>query len=200
MEFSQFQKQPWYEKSSTIPPSLPYSLEMAFLKVYSSIMHPSNWYHYQSNLDTELKRAISISRSLPTSGIGVYCQDKSSRICFASLEKTNQKVEQVLSDETKYKKVDVDMAVPYQDKIKAWYTRSKPFLKSIPDDISKFLVPEQVSTPHLKVMIKTHKPNCPVRLTFSSIGSATSHLSTSLSCLPEACNICWSLLKKAWRH
>ena len=69
MEFSQFQKQPWYEKSSKIPPSLPYSLEMAFLKVYSSIMQPSNWYHYQSNLDTELKRAVSISRSLPTSGI-----------------------------------------------------------------------------------------------------------------------------------
>ena len=100
MEFSQFQKQPWYEKSSKIPPSLPYSLEMAFLKVYSSIMQPSNWYHYQSNLDTELKRAVSISRSLPTSGIWVYCQDKSSRICLALLEKTNQKFEQVLSDET----------------------------------------------------------------------------------------------------
>ena len=37
-----------------------------------------------------------------------------------------------------------------------------------------------MATPHLKVMIKTHKEDCSVRLTFSSIGSATLPLSTTL--------------------
>ena len=120
IEFQQFQKDPWYERSSKIPPPLPHYLELAFQKVYTSIMQPSNWFHYQSNLDIEMKKAISITRSLPSSGIGVYSQDKSARICFASLEKTNQKVELVLADETKYKKLDRDMASSYQDCIKLW--------------------------------------------------------------------------------
>ena len=143
-------------------------------------MQPSNWYKYQSNLPTSLRKAFSVARSLPRQDVGIYCQDKSSRICFASLSKTNQKVEQVLADSSKYRKLRSDQAMMYQPKIKSWYRRYKQVLHSIPEDISEFLVPEKVATPHLKVLIKTHKPNCPVRLTFSSIGSTTSNLSTTL--------------------
>ena len=143
-------------------------------------MQPKNWYKYQSNLTPELRKAISTAKTLPSSDIGVYCQDKSSRICFASLSATNAKVDQVLDDASKYKKMKSDRAVPYQAKIKTWYRKYKPSLMSIKDDISTFLVPPKVSTPHLKVHIKTHKEGCPVRVTFSSIGSATSNLSTTL--------------------
>ena len=68
----------------------------------------------------------------------------------------------------------------YQTKVSNWYTKFKPVLKKITEDISDFLLPESVNTPHLKVMLKTHKPNCPVRLTFSSVGSVTRPLSTVL--------------------
>jgi hypothetical protein len=80
-------------------------------------------------------------------------------------------VELVLSDTSKYKKLRADNAKMYQIQIKNW---------SIQEDIGQFLVLEDVSTPHLKAMIKTHKPNCPVWLTLSSVGSTTSNLSTTL--------------------
>ena len=54
LEFQQFQKHPWYEKSSNTPPPLPHALESAFQNVYRSIMQPSNWFHYHSNLDKSL--------------------------------------------------------------------------------------------------------------------------------------------------
>ena len=86
----------------------------------------------------------------------------------------------MLSDTTKYKKLSSDQALPYQTKIKRWYTSSKRHLISIEDDLSNFLAPQEVSTPHLKVLVKTQKSGCPVRLTFSSVGSTTANLSTSL--------------------
>lgn len=45
---------------------------------------------------------------------------------------------------------------------------------------SSAMVYAYVSTPHLRVLVKTHKPGCPVRLTFSSIGTVTRNLSTFL--------------------
>ena len=177
---SQFNKPPWYEKSLATPPALQKPLGDAFSKIYSTMMDPSNWYKYKQNIPPHLHKAVSLAKNLPNSGIGTYIQDKSSRICFASLSRTNEKVEQVLSDSSKYKRLSCDMATRYQRRIKSWYDKFKPALKAIPEDISKFLLPSNVSTPHLKVLIKTHKPDCPVRLTFSSIGSATSGLSTTL--------------------
>ena len=171
---------PWYQKSTRDPPPLPPLLEEAFNKIYATVMNPAFWFTYQPNLPADLRQAISHAKLLPNSNIGIYSQDKSSRICFASLSKTNEKVEQVLADTTKYKKLPKDMALDYQPKIKSWYRRFKKSLSVVEDDITKFLLPEQVATPHLKVMIKTHKVGCPVRLTFSSIGSTTSNLSKLL--------------------
>ena len=151
-----FTKSPWYRKSQNTPPPLPTILQVAFEKIYTTVMDPKNWYKFQQNLSSDLRQAISTARSLPSQGIGVYLQDKSSRICFASLDLTNQKVDLVLSDETKYKLLPSDMAVVYQSNIKSWYNASKSSLKSIPEDISSFLLPKEVSTPHLKVMIKTN--------------------------------------------
>jgi hypothetical protein len=73
-EFISFQKSPWYETSSKLPPLLSFLLESAYHKVYQTIMQPKNWYSYQSNLDPELRKAISLSRNLPAQGVGVYCQ------------------------------------------------------------------------------------------------------------------------------
>ena len=89
-------------------------------------------------------------------------------------------MERVLSDAEKYKKLPRDMAKEYQPKIRSWYRKYSNALSSVQEDVSNFLLPDQVSTPHLKVMIKTHKNECPVRLTFSSIGSTTSNLSKLL--------------------
>ena len=156
-EFSTFQKDPWYKKSSLTPPPLPPSLEQAFSNLYNSIMQPKNWYKYQSNLSQSQRSSMALAKTLPSQNVGIYCQDKSSRICFASLSETNAKVEQVLSDSSKYKKLRFDHATTYQRKIECWYSKYKSSLISIKDDISTFLLPENVSTPHLKVLIKTHK-------------------------------------------
>ena len=177
---STYVKSPWYQNSQNKPPPLPAFLKTAFETIYSTIMDPINWFKYQPNLTSELRKAVPLAKSLPSQGVGVYCQDKSSRFCFASLQITNDKVESVLSDMVKYKKLQSDQAKPYQSKIKSWYRASKSSLVSIKDDLSSFLVPEVVSTPHLKVLVKTHKPDNGVRLTFSSKGSATQNLSTVL--------------------
>ena len=47
----------------------------------------------------------------------IYCQEKSLRIVFASSAETNKKVEDVLADTSKYKKLDQDDAVIYQPSI-----------------------------------------------------------------------------------
>ena len=73
--------------------------------------------------------AITKTRRLPSLGIGVYCQDKSSRIVFSSLPVTNKKVEDVLSDILKYKKLSHDHVKIYQPKISNWYIKSKPVFK-----------------------------------------------------------------------
>ena len=44
--------------------------------------------------------------------------------------------------------------------------------------MSDWLLPSTVATPHLQILVKTHKQNNPVRLTFSSIGTATRNLSS----------------------
>ena len=180
MEQPTFTKPPWYQNSTLEPPPLPDVLENAFHKIYSTVMNPENWYKFSPNLSGDLRQALLSARNLPSQGVGTYLQDKSSRICFASLSKTNAKVEMVLSDEAKYKRLPRDMASLYQPKIRSWYNKYKRVLSNIDDDVSEFLVPEKVATPHLKAMIKTHKRDCPVRLTFSSRGSTTSHLSTVL--------------------
>jgi len=135
MEPSTFIKSPWYQHSTLEPPKLPEVLENAFDKIYSTVMDPRNWYKYPSNLSPTLRRALLSARTLPSQGVGIYLQDKSSRICFASLPKTNEKVEMVLSDGSKYKKLSKDMAVLYQPKIRSWYRKYKKVLSKIPDDI-----------------------------------------------------------------
>ena len=120
-EFEVFIKNPWYQKSELKPPDLPPVLEEAFSKIYSSVMSPANWYKYQSNLSTNLRKSFSAAKSLPKEGIGIYCQDKSSRIVFASLPKTNNKVEAVLADTSKYKRLRSDKSKYFQAKIKTWY-------------------------------------------------------------------------------
>ena len=126
-------------------------------------MDPSNWTKFQSNLPANLRSALKLARTLPSLNVGIFLQDKSSRVCFADLEKTNSKVDKVLSDNTKYLKLGLqDPAHNYQKKIKTWYSKSKASLKSLSPDLSFWISPTQVTTPHLRSLIKTHKPECPV--------------------------------------
>ena len=125
MEHQLFVKHPWYIPSTKSPPPLPFLLDEAFSNVYRTVMDPANWYHYSQNVTLEMRIAISKTRALPSQGVGVYCQDKSSRIVFASLATTNSKVETVLSDETKYQELDCDHALIYQPQLSNWYRRYK---------------------------------------------------------------------------
>ena len=107
-EIKLFVKDPWYTPSSREPPSLPPALEFAFETVYRNVMDPSNWTEFKPNLSPNLRKSVKCSKNLPTSNVGIYLQDKSSRICFANLAKTNDKVEKILSDTSKYEKLGVE--------------------------------------------------------------------------------------------
>ena len=144
-------------------------------------MNPSNWTKYEPNLPPDLRRAFKECKNLPLSNVGIYLQDKSSRICFANLSKTNEKVDKVLSDADKYQNIStIDPATSYQVIISRWYSSSKSSLKSVSEDLTSWICPSKVSTPHLRIMLKNHKQGCPVRLTFSSVGTVTRNLSTML--------------------
>ena len=144
-------------------------------------MDPANWSKVKPNLPPDQIKALKAPKILQQSNIGIYNQDKSSRICFANLEKTNQKITNILLDATKYKILgEYDPAQNYQNNITNWYSKHKLVLKSIKEDVSDWITPTPVSTPHLRAQIKTHKQNCPIRLTFSSVGTVTRNLSTLL--------------------
>ena len=135
-------------------------------------MNPSNWTKYETNLPPDLRRAFKECKNLPLSNVGIYLQDKSSRICFANLSKTNEKVDKVLSDADKYQNIStIDPATSYQVIISRWYSSSKSSLKSVSEDLTSWICPSKVSNPHLRIMLKNHKQGCPVRLTFSSVGT-----------------------------
>jgi len=180
-EVEEFVKDPWYVPSTREPPPLPPALEFAFQSVYKKIMDPLNWSSYMPNLSVNLVNALREAKSLSSVNIGIYLQDKSARICFADLEKTNAKVDLVLADISRYLKLGViDPAQDYQKEVANWYSKFKSSLVSCKQDVTSFLLPQKVATPHLRVLLKKHKPGCPVRLTFSSVGTVTRNLSTFL--------------------
>ena len=102
-ELSVFKKLPWYTPSNREPPPLPQLLEVAFQNFYSSMLDPKTWTKTEPNLSVDLLKALKSASKIQSNNVGIYLQDKSSRIVFASLEKTNDKIENVLSDATKYR-------------------------------------------------------------------------------------------------
>ena len=64
--------------------------------------------------------------------------------------------------------------------IENWWRRSKQHLSAVEDDISSWLVNPEARAGKLKVLIKTHKPNNPVREVFSVCGQAVQNLSSFL--------------------
>ena len=86
-----------------------------------------------------------------------------------------------MADFSKYLKLGtIDPAQEYQKEVANWYSKYKSSLASCNQDVTSFLLPQTVATPHLRVLLKNHKPGCPVRLTFSSVGTVTRNLSTFL--------------------
>ena len=71
MEFSKFQKQPWYEKSNKTPPPLPYPLENAFHNVYTSIMQPRIVTN-KIQILTQTRRKLSASQDVSQVRVLVY--------------------------------------------------------------------------------------------------------------------------------
>ena len=129
-EIEAFVKQPWYVPSTKDPPPLPPLLESAFATIYHGIMDPTKWTTFKLNLPANLLSALKLSKSLQSSNVEIFIQDKSSRICFPDLQKSNDKVESVLSDETKYQKIGPhDPAQQFQPKISSWYSKHKSSLK-----------------------------------------------------------------------
>ena len=83
-------------------------------------------------------KSPQISLKDPVNNVGIYLQNKSSRIVFASLETTNDKIENVLSDATKYRILgEEDHAIENQKLITSWYKKSKQHLMTIKEDLSE---------------------------------------------------------------
>ena len=85
-----------------------------------------------------------------------------------------------LADDTRYTTVEEDDIQDILLQIGNWWRRSKHHLSAVEDDISSWLVNPEARAGKLKVLIKTHKPNNPVREVFSVCGQAVQNLSSFL--------------------
>ena len=90
------------------------------------------------------------------------------------------KVDLDLSDMTKYETIDEDDSQDILLQIATWWRRNKQHLSVVDEDLSSWLVNPESKAGKLKVLIKTHKPDNPVREVFSVCGQSVQNLSSFL--------------------
>ena len=85
-----------------------------------------------------------------------------------------------LTDAARYKTIEEDDIPDILSQVKHWWTRNKLHLSALDEDISSWLVNPKAKAGKLKVLIKTHKPDNPVREVFSVISQPIENLSSFL--------------------
>ena len=109
-------------------------------------------------------------------GFFVFLQDKSSRFVVAKRELIEHKVDDDLNDSTKYMKLNEDDLDSILHQIQSWWSRNKSCL-AVEDDVSAWLVNPNSKPGKMNVLLKTHKPNLPVREVFSVCNQPVEHMS-----------------------
>ena len=127
-----------------------------------------------NNFPLRFRKALFDLKKDPN--IHITKADKSN--CVVILDKVtyNDKILELLSDQTTYKPLNKN---PLDNEIKNFNSKIKSILKDNNDLLSKIKI-NAPSLPYLYGLIKTHKPNLPVRPIISSVGSCTYKLSKYL--------------------
>ena len=174
-----FNKPPWYSRTDKSAPFASDEVEMFMECVRRSLISPSNFSSFTSNISREESIAFSEVRQLKQNGISVFLQDKSSRFVLARQEMVMQKVDQDLHDATRYQVIEDDTEDILHD-IEDWWRKHRKNLSVLDEDISSWLVNPDSRPGKLKVLLKTHKPQCPVREVFSVCSQPVENLSAFL--------------------
>ena len=90
------------------------------------------------------------------------------------------KVDQDMNDCLRYEKMVGDDSGQILKRIQDWYKKRKKNLSVVEEDISDWLINEDSKPGKLKVLIKTHKPDMPVREVFSVCSQPVENLSSFL--------------------
>ena len=105
-------------------------------------------------------------------------QDKSSRFVLAKSDIISAKVDKGMNDGLRYEKVEEDDMSKILKRILEWYGKRKKTLSVVDEDISGWLVNSDSQPGKVKVLIKTHNPDMPVREVFSVCSQPVEKLSS----------------------
>ena len=148
--------------------------------VRRAVISTENFAAFSSNISSAESNAFKEMRILKQKGYPVFLQDKSSRFVIAERVAVKKKVDLDLSDMTKYETIDEDDSQDILLQIATWWRRNKQHLSVVDEDLSSWLVNPESKAGKLKVLIKTHKPDNPVREVFSLCGQSVQNLSSFL--------------------
>ena len=123
-------------------------------------------------------KALKELRNLKQTGFSVFLQDKSSRFVIAKKDLIEDKVDMDLDDSTRYTKLEEDDTHAILLQIESWWSRNKSHLTTLDEDISNWLINPDSKPGKMKVLLKTHKPNLPVREVFSVCSQPVERLSS----------------------
>ena len=174
-----FVKPPWYTKTDRKAPKASEEIELFMDAVATSLLSPSNFQHFPSNISSEEAKAFTELRQLKAQGVSVFLQDKSSRFVLANQHIIAEKVDADLSD-PRYARLEVNDVQDILKQVDEWYLRYKSHLSGVDSDIRNWLVNEKSKPGKLKALLKTHKPGLPVREVFSVCSQPVEHLSALL--------------------
>ena len=175
---SPFIKPPWYSKTDKMAPFASEEVELFMEMVRRTFASPSNHKPFSPNISSAESNAFKELRILKQNGFPVFLQDKSSRFVIASRETVKAKVDLDLNDAARYVSMEEDDIQDILTQIGKWWQRSKLHLSVLEEDISSWLINPEARAGKLKALIKTHKPNIPVREVFSVCGQPVENLSS----------------------
>ena len=175
-----FVKPPWYSRTEKLAPKASEEVETFMSSVETYLLSSTNFSKCSSNVSAMESKAFTELRKLKADGVSVFLQDKSSRFVLAKSEVIAEKVDKDMNDLARYEKIGDDDSIQILDKIKAWYKKRKKNLSEVTEDISDWLINVKAKPGKLKVLIKTHKPNLPVREVFSVCSQPVENLSALL--------------------
>ena len=175
-----FTKPPWYARSDRRAPHASDEVEFFMDLVRRAVISTENFAAFSSNISSAESKAFKELRILKQQGYPVFLQDKSSRFVIADRDVVKLKVDLDLSDVSKYETIPEDDSKDILLKITSWWRRNKQHLSVVDEDISSWLVNPESKAGKLKVLIKSHKQNNPVREIFSVCGQSVQNLSSFL--------------------
>ena len=175
-----FIKPPWYSRTDKKAPIASEEVEFFMEMVRRAIISPTNHSSFSSNISSAESKAFKEIRLLKQKGFPVFLQDKASRFVIADRDSIEDKVENDLSDAERYQIMEEDDIPDILLLIKNWWLKNKQYLSVMEEDISSWLINPEARPGKLKVLIKTHKPNTPVRAVFSVCGQPVENLSSFL--------------------